>query len=176
MPFVTALSLLVMGSIVAGVTEEAAFRGYMQSPIERRYGLGLAILVNGLMFGLLHFPNHAADVLWMLPYYVAVSAVYGGLTWAADSILPALVLHAAGDVVVLDPLVADRPAGVADRLGTPAARVEHGRRCALRSDGGRLRGARSRGRRRLQGGAKTTDRAQPANRAELRSFFSRTAR
>jgi membrane protease YdiL (CAAX protease family) len=101
MPFVTALSLIVMGSIVAGVTEEAAFRGYMQGPIERRYGLGLAILVNGLLFGLLHFPTHPADVLWMLPYYVAVSAVYGGLTWAANSILPALVLHAAGDVVVL---------------------------------------------------------------------------
>ena len=101
MPFVTALSLLVMGSIVAGVTEEAAFRGYMQSPIERRYGLALAILVSGLLFGLLHFPNHASEVLWMLPYYVAVSAVYGGLTWAANSILPALVLHAVGDVVVL---------------------------------------------------------------------------
>ncbi|HET7607126.1 MAG TPA: hypothetical protein VFL84_00495, partial [Gammaproteobacteria bacterium] len=42
-----------------------------------------------------------AEVLWMLPYYIAVSAVYGGLTWAANSILPALVLHAAGDVVVL---------------------------------------------------------------------------
>ena len=37
----------------------------------------------------------------MLPYYVAVSPVYGGLTWAADSILPAVVLHSAGDVVVL---------------------------------------------------------------------------
>jgi hypothetical protein len=37
----------------------------------------------------------------MLPYYIAVSAVYGGLTWAADSILPALVLHSAGDIVVL---------------------------------------------------------------------------
>jgi hypothetical protein len=24
----------------------------------------------------------------MLPYYIAVSAVYGGLTWAANSILP----------------------------------------------------------------------------------------
>ncbi len=101
MPFVTAFTLIVMGSIVAGVTEEAAFRGYMQSPIERRYGLGVAILVNGLLFGLLHFPTHPADVLWMLPYYVAVSAVYGGLTWAANSILPALVLHVAGDVVVL---------------------------------------------------------------------------
>ncbi|MEQ1731146.1 MAG: hypothetical protein ABL982_22480 [Vicinamibacterales bacterium] len=37
----------------------------------------------------------------MLPYYVAVSAMYGGLTWATDSILPALVLHGLGDTVVL---------------------------------------------------------------------------
>lgn len=101
MPVVTALSLLVMASIVAGITEEAAFRGYMQSPIERRYGLGVAVLVSGTLFGLLHFPTHPADVLWMLPYYIAVSAVYGGLTWAANSILPALLLHAAGDIVVL---------------------------------------------------------------------------
>ena len=101
MPVVTALSLLVMASIVAGATEEAAFRGYMQGPIERRYGLAVAVLVSGTLFGLLHFPTHPADVLWMLPYYIAVSAVYGGLTWAANSILPALVLHAGGDVVVL---------------------------------------------------------------------------
>ena len=101
MPVATALSLLVMASIVAGVTEEAAFRGYMQGPVERRYGLAVAVLVSGTLFGLLHFPSHPADVLWMLPYYIAVSAVYGGLTWAANSILPALVLHAAGDVVVL---------------------------------------------------------------------------
>ncbi len=101
MPLVTAVLLLVMQSIVAGVTEEAAFRGYMQSPIERRYGLAVAILVNGAIFGLLHFSSHPRDVLLMLPYYIAVAAVYGGLTWAADSILPALVLHSAGDVVVL---------------------------------------------------------------------------
>ncbi len=101
MPVVTALTLIVMASIVAGVTEEAAFRGYMKGPIERRHGLAIAILVSGTLFGLLHFPTHPADVLWMLPYYIAVSAVYGGLTWAANSILPALVLHVVGDVVVL---------------------------------------------------------------------------
>jgi membrane protease YdiL (CAAX protease family) len=101
MPVVTMFVLIAMGSVVAGVTEEAAFRGYMQGPIERRYGLATAILVNGTLFGLLHFPSHPADVLWMLPYYIAVSAVYGGLTSAANSILPALVLHAGGDVVVL---------------------------------------------------------------------------
>jgi uncharacterized membrane protein len=92
---------LVMASIVAGVTEEAAFRGYMQTPIERRYGVVAAILVNGTMFGLLHFPNHPGEVLTMLPYYIAVAGVYGGVTWATDSILPALVLHAGGDVFSL---------------------------------------------------------------------------
>jgi len=98
MPAITAFLLLVTSSIVAGITEEAAFRGYMQGPIEKQYGLALAILVNGMAFGLLHFPNHPADVWKMLPYYIAVSAVYGGLTWAANSILPAVVLHAGGDV------------------------------------------------------------------------------
>jgi len=85
-------------SVAAFAFEESAFRGYMQTPIERRYGVLPAILVNGTIFGLLHFPNHPADVLTMLPYYIAVSAVYGGLTWAANSILPALVLHSGGDV------------------------------------------------------------------------------
>jgi membrane protease YdiL (CAAX protease family) len=98
MPPATAFLLLTMSSIVAGVTEEAAFRGYMQGPIERRYGVLPAILVNGTAFGLLHFLNHPSDVLLMLPYYIAVAAVYGGLTWAANSILPALVMHSGGDV------------------------------------------------------------------------------
>ncbi len=101
MPIATAFLLLVMQSVVAGVSEEAAFRGYMQSMIERQYGLSIAVLANGTLFGLLHFTNHPSDVVLMLPYYVAVSAVYGGLTWAANSILPALVLHSLGDVVVL---------------------------------------------------------------------------
>ena len=101
MPLVSVVLLLTMQSVVAGVTEEAAFRGYMQSLIEQRHGLLIAIVANGIVFGLLHFSSHPRDVLMMLPYYVAVAAVYGGLTWAADSILPALVLHSAGDVVVL---------------------------------------------------------------------------
>jgi membrane protease YdiL (CAAX protease family) len=97
-PGLTVFVLLVMSSIVAGVTEEAAFRGYMQGRIARRYGLAMGILVNGVMFGLLHFPNHPGAVLSMLPYYISVAAVYGGLTWASNSILPALVLHVAGDI------------------------------------------------------------------------------
>ena len=110
MPLMTAFLLIVMQSIMAGVTEEAAFRGYMQSPIERQYGVIVAIVVNGVLFGLLHFGSHPNDVLLMLPYYIAVAAVYGGLTWATDSILPASVLHSVGDIVVLTRLwVTGRP-------------------------------------------------------------------
>jgi hypothetical protein len=50
------------------------------------------------MFGLLHYPNHPHAVLSMLPYYIAVAAVYGGITWATNSIHPAVVLHVGGDI------------------------------------------------------------------------------
>ena len=69
-----------MQSIVAGVTEEAAFRGYMQSIIERRYGIVMAILVNGLFFGLLHFGSHPGDVAAHAP--VLCGRV--GRLWRAD--------------------------------------------------------------------------------------------
>jgi membrane protease YdiL (CAAX protease family) len=98
MPAATVFLLLVMSSVVAGVTEEAGFRGYMQGPVEQRYGLAAGIVVSGIMFGLLHFPSHPAAVVEMLPYYIAVSGVYGGLVWATDSILPAVALHAGGNV------------------------------------------------------------------------------
>lgn len=101
MPVSTMFALLVMQSVVAGVTEESAFRGYMQSIVARRSGETIAILASGALFGLLHFPNHPADVAVMLPYYIVVSAMYGGLTWAANSIWPALVLHCVGDIVML---------------------------------------------------------------------------
>jgi membrane protease YdiL (CAAX protease family) len=101
MPFLTGFMLLSMQSVVAGVTEEAAFRGHMQSMVARHHGVVLAVLAQGTLFGLLHAPSHPGAVLLMLPYYVAVSAVYGSLTWAANSILPALVLHVGADVVVL---------------------------------------------------------------------------
>lgn len=89
----TVVSLLLMAAPAAGVIEESAFRGYMQGPIERRFGLVLAILITGTMFAVAHL-----DFTWILwPYYVAVAAIYGAVTSLTNSILPAMVLHTAGN-------------------------------------------------------------------------------
>jgi membrane protease YdiL (CAAX protease family) len=93
-PKFTVVSLLLMAAPVAGIIEEAAFRGYMQAPIERRSGLAIAILVTGTMFAVAHLDFTL--ILW--PYYVAVAAIYGMVTYLTNSILPAVVLHTCGNL------------------------------------------------------------------------------
>jgi len=93
-PEITVLSLLLMAAPVAGIVEEAAFRGYMQASIERRYGLAVAILVTGTMFAVAHLDFTL--ILW--PYYLAVAALYGTVTYLTNSILPAVVLHTGGNI------------------------------------------------------------------------------
>ena len=96
-PMATVFAWVVMSAIVAGVTEETAFRGYMQGGIERRHGVAAAILVSGSFFGLMHF-THPEVGLALLPFYIAVSAVYGLLAAATNSTYPGMVLHVFGNV------------------------------------------------------------------------------
>jgi membrane protease YdiL (CAAX protease family) len=93
-PRITVVALLVMAAPVAGIVEEAAFRGYMQGPIERRYGIVVAILITGTMFAIAHLDFTL--ILW--PYYVAVAAIYGMVTYLSGSILPAVALHTIGNL------------------------------------------------------------------------------
>jgi len=93
-PDSTVIALLLMAAPVAGIVEEAAFRGYMQGPIERRHGLVVAILITGTMFAIAHLDF--TFILW--PYYVAVAAIYGTVTSITGSILPAVVLHTSGNI------------------------------------------------------------------------------
>jgi membrane protease YdiL (CAAX protease family) len=97
-PLATVLLWVLMSAAVAGVVEETSFRGFMQGPIERRHGPVIAILVTGSLFGFAHF-THPEVTLILMPYYLAVAAVYGALACLTNSILPSLVLHAGGNVL-----------------------------------------------------------------------------
>jgi len=92
----TTLCLLLGASIEAGLVEEAAFRGYMQVPLEKRYGPAVAIVVVSLVFGAAHLANGYRELTWDLPY-VLFGAILGTLAYLTNSLLPGVVLHAAGD-------------------------------------------------------------------------------
>ncbi len=97
-PSVTILFIILMTAVASGVVEEAAFRGYIQSPLERRHGPWVAILVVWGFICLAQFPAEAADAVpWLvvIPVYFAGTALFGILAYLSGSILPGILWHAA---------------------------------------------------------------------------------
>ena len=90
-------SVLLMGPMVAGVVEEMAFRGYMQSHLER-VGPTFAILVTSALFTLAHATHGLAYLIAVAPGFFLASVVYGYLALKSGSILPGMALHFAGDL------------------------------------------------------------------------------
>src|SRR5271169_5846113 len=56
-PLITLLPSLLMSAMVAGISEEAGFRGYMQGPLERRYGPAMGIAITSIVFGVAHLSH-----------------------------------------------------------------------------------------------------------------------
>jgi membrane protease YdiL (CAAX protease family) len=52
----------------AGVVEEAAFRGYMLSQVQRRHGWIVAITLVGALFYVVHL-SHAYPTIAFLPFF-----------------------------------------------------------------------------------------------------------
>jgi len=96
-PSVTLLPSLLMSAIVAGISEEAGFRGYMQGSLDRHWGPVMGIAVTSLAFGLAHL-SHGAFLPAIL-FDIGWGALYGLLTYLSGSILPAIVLHSTADAV-----------------------------------------------------------------------------
>jgi membrane protease YdiL (CAAX protease family) len=94
--WITLLYLITASATVSGIVEEVSYRGYLQRPIERRFGFLVAVMVSGLLFGFAHF-THPGVGLSLLPYYLTVSAVYGGLACITDSLYPSMLLHGLGN-------------------------------------------------------------------------------
>jgi membrane protease YdiL (CAAX protease family) len=100
-PPVTLVLSVITLSAVAGIVEEAGFRGYMHGPIERRHGPVVAIVIVSIIFTLMHFtdlPRMTPDRIF---FVLAASLGYGILVHMTGSILPGLVLHASGDAASL---------------------------------------------------------------------------
>jgi membrane protease YdiL (CAAX protease family) len=95
------VSILLAFSVVSGVAEEAGFRGYMLSQIQRRHGWIVATGITGLMFFFDHYVSHAYATFALLPFFLAVSTLHARLVYLTGSIRPSIVLHAAFDFAVI---------------------------------------------------------------------------
>lgn len=93
-PPLTAAGILLAGVIMTGFVEEAAFRGYMQQPLEERHGPVPAIVVVAILFAAVHAPPLA-----ILPIFIWGSLGWGIYARLASSTLPGMVVHAVIDAV-----------------------------------------------------------------------------
>jgi hypothetical protein len=89
--------MLVVSIIAAPISEEIAFRGYAMGLLRRHFGPISAMVISSLMFA-------AAHLNWGL--YPTKQAVYflvglglAATVWRTGSLLPAMVVHAFGDLV-----------------------------------------------------------------------------
>jgi len=88
---------VVVSAVSAGVCEETGFRGYMQQPIERRYGPLVGILISSLLFMLVHL-NKSWSVIEMVPIVFGAGILLGTLAWASHSLIFGMIGHTIMDV------------------------------------------------------------------------------
>ena len=88
---------IVVAAASAGICEETGFRGYMQRPLEGRYGAVVAVLVSSFFFGLLHL-SKSWDIGGMIPLVFFAGMLYGLLAWASNSLIPGMIGHTVMDI------------------------------------------------------------------------------
>jgi membrane protease YdiL (CAAX protease family) len=96
MPKGTAWALIITSSIVAAICEETGFRGYMQTPLQKRHGPKTAIILTSILFTLIHLSHRWAAPI--LPQIFFASILLGVLAWRSGSLIPGIIGHAILDV------------------------------------------------------------------------------
>lgn len=80
------LTLFHVG-VVPAICEEVLYRGYVMRAFEKSWGILPAILISGLLFGLYH-----VQLSNLLPL-AFIGIILGFVTWASESIYPAMLAH-----------------------------------------------------------------------------------
>jgi uncharacterized protein len=97
-PFIAKWSILqlMVISVVAGVAEEAFFRGAVQGSLAVRVGMNIALIMASCLFGASHF------LTWTYTIIATFIGAYLGLLWIwTDNLLAPMITHAAYDFAAL---------------------------------------------------------------------------
>ena len=94
-PLITVVVVVVMGSVVTAVAEEAAFRGYFQGTLQHSFRPASAVVIAALVIS----PAHGLTQGFAWPtivFYLLVDVMFGAMAYFAGSILPGIVVHTVG--------------------------------------------------------------------------------
>lgn len=114
------VAFYLLAVLVAPLLEEFGFRGWVQRPLERRWGAQPAIAVTAVLFALAHLEPQA------VPVRLAAGLVLGHAVYATRSIWAGVALHVAWNAGVLafgTALPDFDPTGKGWRWAAPAAGV-----------------------------------------------------
>jgi membrane protease YdiL (CAAX protease family) len=95
-PLWLAWVVIVMLALEAGIFEEIGYRGYMQVPLEKRYGPGVGITVVSIMFTIVHL--HQVWAPPILFHIFALGVLLGILAYASGSLIPSIIGHVVMDI------------------------------------------------------------------------------
>jgi membrane protease YdiL (CAAX protease family) len=96
-PALQAWSAIIGISMVAGICEEIGYRGYLQKPLEQKYGPVAAISISSLVFVVIHL-NQAWLVSILVPAFF-ISFMIGYLAYATNSLIPGIIAHVTFDII-----------------------------------------------------------------------------
>jgi len=88
---------VLVSAASAGICEETGFRGYMQRPIEKRYGAFTAILISSLFFMLLHLTK-SWSTIGMVPIVFGAGLLLGTLARASGTLVFCMIGHTIMDI------------------------------------------------------------------------------
>ncbi|MCF7811936.1 CPBP family intramembrane metalloprotease, partial [bacterium] len=88
--------LIILGVVViAPITEESLFRGFIQQIFEFRLDITKAVLISSAAFALIHLQP------WWVIQQMILAVFIGYLAWKWNSIIPAVFIHAANNLWAL---------------------------------------------------------------------------
>jgi membrane protease YdiL (CAAX protease family) len=98
-PVWKAWSTIIMASLVAGICEEIGYRGYMQAPLEQKYGPIAGISLTSMVFAVAHIHQAwASGLLGMIVIFI-ISFMLGYLAYSTKSLLPGIIAHVSFDII-----------------------------------------------------------------------------
>jgi len=97
-PLITVTTVLLTSCLVSSVPEEAAFRGYFQNFLERKFPAATAIIISSVVMA----PAHCLTQGFVWPvvlFYFLVDSMLGVIAYLTKSILPGIAVHFIGLLV-----------------------------------------------------------------------------